>query len=133
MPNMLEFFAAIEARLPEARHVIVTARMGSMRSATSAWLARHGVAVPPAAVCFVPSAVAKEKIWETLAAGAPLLIVDDLTYGHESDEPVSHRELVETASRTARVYIGFEQIAEMSSSRPSVDAIVSRTVELLRT
>jgi hypothetical protein len=131
VPNMLDFFEAMRARLPDAEHFVVTARRSSMRNTTHGWLERHGVTLPDGAVCLVPDAEAKRRIWQRLAEDAQLVIVDDLSYEHENDQPSIYEELVDCAKRTADVYIGFEEIAEIAASSEAVGAVASRVVDSL--
>ena len=60
-----------------------------MRRDTLVWLQRHGLTPQDGAVCFVPQAKAKVKVWRQLARDGQLVIVDDLSYNHESDSPTS--------------------------------------------
>ena len=131
VPNMLSFFAALGERLPEAENVIVTARRRSMRRATHDWLRGHGIAAASTSVCLVPYAEAKIALWRRLAAGAQLVIVDDLSYGHEQGHPSSNRELIEIASATADVYVGRDEIAAIAEDAGSVAAVVSAALHAL--
>jgi hypothetical protein len=131
VPNMLRFFDALRANLPTADHIVVTARRRSMRRATEAWLRRYGVAAETSALCFVPYAEAKVKLWEQLAGDARLVIVDDLGYGHEDERPSRHIGLVEVANRVARVYIGDEEIARIVASPTAIEPVVGATLRAL--
>lgn len=131
VPNMLAFFEAIQTRLPEAEHVIVSARRRSMRVATDAWLRRYGLTTKSGTVCFVPGANAKVRVWNVLASGSHLVIVDDLSHNHEAGEPSSYEDLVVAAGLTARVYVGREQIDRIVRNRHEVETIASETVDSL--
>ena len=61
--NMLEFFAAVHSRLPDADHFILTARVRAMRRDTETWLMRHGLAQTDAPLCLVPDVNAKKRVW----------------------------------------------------------------------
>jgi hypothetical protein len=131
VPNMLDLYRAIRERLPAAGHFVVTARTRSMRADTFAWLRRHGLELDPAAVCLIPYPEAKSKIWDELARGGRLLIVDDLSYDHESETPRVYSELVTAARRTATAYIGLEEISAIEADPLSVDPVASQAVEAL--
>ena len=131
VPKMLEFYEALRAKLPDAQHFILSARMSSMRRDTLVWLQRHGLTPQDGAVCFVPQAKAKVKVWRQLARDGQLVIVDDLSYNHESDSPDVYHELVHIAQRTARVYIGLEQIGQIAADSIAVDAAACSTVQAL--
>jgi hypothetical protein len=129
VPNMLDLFAAIRAELPNAEHFILSARMRGMRRETVAWLRRHGLSPGDAAVCFVPYVRAKPLVWEELARGARLIIVDDLSYNHEQERVGVYDDLVDVAQRIAYVYIGLVDIAEIARNPTAVRAVVSRTAK----
>jgi hypothetical protein len=131
VPNMLAFYAALGEALPGAGHVILSARTPAMRTYTVAWLSRHGLTPADGALWFVPHAAAKARVWQTLAKAAPLVIVDDLTYDHEAEAPSVHHDLVETARRTAAVYIGVDEIARMAADPEAVAGIVADAVAAL--
>lgn len=131
VPNMLDLHAAIRQRFPAAGQFVVSARAGSMRGATLAWLRRHGLALDPAAVCLIPYPQAKSRIWAELARGGRLLIVDDLSYDHESETPSVYADLVATARRTATAYIGLEEISAITADPRSVEAVASRAADAL--
>jgi hypothetical protein len=129
VPNMLEFYKAIQRGLPEAEHFILSARPRVMREVTLAWLRRHDLAPADDALCFVPSAEAKLKIWQQLAKDARLVIVDDLSYNHEHEQPSLYLELVRLAEQSAAAYVGSSSISEIALSRTAIDAIALRVVE----
>lgn len=129
VPNMLEFFAALRTNLPEAEQVVLSARPRSMRVATLAWLERYSIALSPDAVLLAPSAAVKPAIWRQLARSAQLVIVDDLTYDHEAQRPSVYHDLVEAARRTATVYVGFDQIAEIAANPGVIEPIAAQTAE----
>jgi hypothetical protein len=129
VPNMLEFFAAMRRSIPEAQHFFLTARTRSMRGATLSWLERYGLELTDHAVCLVPRADVKPRIWAQLARDARLVIVDDLSYDHESDQPSIYDDLVESARRTASVYIGFDEISEITANPSSNEAVATQTTE----
>jgi hypothetical protein len=132
VPNMLAFYAALGDGLPGAGHVILSARTPAMRSDTLAWLSRHGLAPADGTLWFVPHAAAKARVWQTLARSGPLVIVDDLTYDHEAEAPSVYHDLVETARRTAAVYIGVDEIARIAGDPDEVAGIVAEAVAALR-
>jgi hypothetical protein len=129
VPNMLRFYESIQARLPRADHVILTSRTDVMRVATLAWLARHGLAPAEDAIWFVPDPKAKVKVWLQLARDARLVIIDDLSYNHESARPAVHHDLVERAVRIAAVYVGLEQIAAIQADLRAVERVTSWVIE----
>jgi hypothetical protein len=131
VPNMLDFYATVSARLPHAAHFILSARTCSMRADTLAWLRRNGVTLADAAICFLPYPSAKPKVWRQLARGAKLVIVDDLSYNHESDQRQIYDDLVRSAQGTASVYVGIDEIARIAEDRSTVDAVASRVVQAL--
>jgi hypothetical protein len=126
--NMLDFFEAIRSDLPTAEHFILSARMRGMRHDTVAWLRRHGISPADAAVCFVPYVQAKPKVWEELARDARLVIIDDLSYDHESEQLGTYCDLINVALRLADVYIGLEDIAEIARNPTAVGVLASRTI-----
>jgi hypothetical protein len=128
---MLAFYEAMRTKLPEAQHFILSARTPSMRRDTFAWLRRYGLSAADGAVCFVPYAKAKPKVWKQLARDAQLVIVDDLSYNHEGDQPTTYEDLVELAKRTACVYIGLGEIAQIAASSRAVEAVASEAVNAL--
>jgi hypothetical protein len=132
VPNMLAFYAALGDGLPGAGHVILSARVPAMRTDTLTWLSRHGLAPADGTLWFVPDAVSKARVWQTLAKAGPLVIVDDLTYDHEAEAPSVYYELVETARRTAAVYIGVDEIARIAGDPDAVAGIVAQAVAALR-
>jgi hypothetical protein len=129
--NMLEFYDLVRSRLPYAEHFILSARSRSMRGDTLAWIHRYGLTSRADAVCFVPYAEAKREVWQQLARRTQLVIVDDLSYDHQSHQPSVHHELVAAAERTACVYVGVEQIAEISTNVSSMDVAAARIVTAL--
>ena len=131
VPNMLALYEAIRTRLPEAEHFILSARMRSMRGDTLMWLRRHGVEPRDGALCFVPHPEAKPRVWRQLARDARLVIVDDLSYNHESDTPSVYNDLVVSAEQTASVYIGLTQITNIAAHSHAAEEIAARTVEAL--
>lgn len=131
VPNMLEFYAAMRRELPEASHLFLSARLGSMRKPTHAWLEARGLFENATPILLVPNAEAKRKIWERLAQDAPLVIVDDLSYNHELPEPSIYHELVEFAARTSHVYIGSGEISRIASDPEAIEAVAARTAVAL--
>jgi hypothetical protein len=131
MPNMVAFFNALHHALPDAAPFALSARTPAMRNDTLAWLHRHGVGIGDAAVCFVPAAEAKVRVWHELARDGALVIVDDLRYGHEGDELRLYQDLVDSARTTASAYVGAREITEIAENAEAVDAIVARIVESL--
>jgi hypothetical protein len=126
--NMLEFYDLVRRRLPDAEHFILSARRRSMRGDTIAWIRRHGLTSRAAAVCFVPYAEAKREVWRQLAQDSQLVIIDDLSYNHESNQPSVYHDLVAAAERTACVYVGLKQIDEISRNSDSMDAAAARII-----
>jgi len=131
VPNMLAFFDAMRLRIPEAEHFILSARPSAMRADTLAWLEEHGLALSGGAICLVPSAEAKRRVWQQLARDGQLVIVDDLSYGHEGEEAFIYDELVAFARRTASVYIGLDDIARIEAEAEAVEPVAERAVEAL--
>ena len=95
IPNMLAFYAALGDGLPDAHHVILSARTPAMRTDTLTWLSNHGLAPADGMLWFVPRAAAKTRVWKTLTRAGQLVIVDDLTYDHEAEAPRVYHDLVE--------------------------------------
>jgi hypothetical protein len=131
VPNMLAFFGAMRQRVPDAQHFILSARPSAMRADTLAWLEEHGLALSGGAICLVPSADAKCRVWQQLARDCQLVIVDDLSYGHEEDEAFVYDELAAFARRTASVYIGLDDIARIESDPSAVQSVAERAAEAL--
>lgn len=131
MPNMLAFFVELAERLPRAEHFILSVRTRSMRVDTLAWLRRNALTVPTRMICFVPRPEVKTRVWEELARDSKLVIVDDLSYAHASDEPSIYDALVAAARRTAAVYVGLDEIVEIASSSYAPAAVASRVVSAL--
>lgn len=125
VPNMLDFFREVHARVPEASHFILSARTAAMRPDTVAWLKRYGIATEDT-VCFVPTAEAKERVWRQLARNADLVIVDDLSFNHERDEPTRNYGLIEVAQRFAVLHIGADEIASIAGDSQAIEEVVSR-------
>jgi hypothetical protein len=131
VPNMLAFFDAMRRRVPDAQHFILSARPSAMWADTLAWLEEHGLALSGGAICLVPNADAKRRVWQQLARDCQLVIVDDLSYGHERDEAVVYDELAAFARRTASVYIGLDDIARIESDPSAVQSVAERAAEAL--
>lgn len=131
MPNMLAFFDAMRRHVPEAEHFILSARPNGMRADTLAWLEEHGLALHGGDISLVPSAEAKRRVWQQLAGDGQLVIVDDLSYGHEGEQAVLYHELVAFARETATVYIGLDEIALIEADRGAVDAVAGRAAATL--
>lgn len=128
---MLEFYEALRARLPEAESIVLSARAESMRAGTLEWLARHNLRVSDAHLCLVPNAAAKLEIWRHLAEDAPLIIIDDLSFNHERDQPSLYYELIRQAESIALNYVGLEQIAHMATDRSAPASIVEQVIVAL--
>jgi hypothetical protein len=124
---MVDFYRAVRARVPEASHFILSARAAAMRSDTVAWLERYRIATEDT-VCFVPTAKAKTRIWRRLARNADLVIIDDLSFNHELDEPTRHHDLIEVARRLAVLYIGADEIATIVSDSRAIEQTVAKIV-----
>lgn len=131
VPNMLGFVEAMTAALPDAEHIVLTARLAAMRPDTLTWLRRHAVQPSHGAVVFVPYAEAKPRVWRQLARSSRLVIVDDLSRGHEGDRPIVDRRLVEAARATASVYVGLDEITQIADDPVAVEKIVASVVESL--
>lgn len=130
--NMLRFYRALEAAIPDAEHFVLSARLRAMRRETFMWLEQHSVALRRAAICFVPHVEAKPRIWRVLATDAKLIIVDDLSYNHEAETPLPYEELIELARGTADAYIGADAIGHISADPHAVDQLVAQTCKSLR-
>jgi hypothetical protein len=126
--NMLEFFAAVHSTLPDADHFILTARVRAMRRDTETWLLRHGLAQTDAPLCLVPYVDAKKRVWELLARNSRLVIIDDLSFDHEREEPTRNDDLIEMARRVAVVYIGADEIATIAGDSQAIEETVSRII-----
>jgi hypothetical protein len=113
VPNMPEFFRALHAALPDADHFILSARLPSMRPHTLDWLRAH-LGESDWALCLVPYPGAKTKVWRSLAADGPVVIVDDLSFGHEGDQPAVYEDLVEVARKSATAYVGLDEIRRIA-------------------
>jgi hypothetical protein len=131
VPNMIAFVEALKAALPDAEHLILTARRNEMRMDTVEWLDRHGLRHSDAAVCLVPTPEAKRRVWKRLSMKSQLVIVDDLRYGHESRQPSSHIGLVDFARRTASVYVGSDEIARIIANPRAAGEIAAWTIKNL--
>lgn len=128
MPGMLAFVEAVRAELPGATHVVLSVRTRAMRADTLAWLARHAVGVPPAEVFFVPFAASKPRIWRELARRGPLLVVDDLSHGHDGEVRL-YDDLVAQARAIATAYVGLDEIAAIGRE-PAEGADLARRAAL---
>lgn len=131
MTLMLEFFVAVSEAMPRAEHVVLSARPGALRTATTQWLTRHGVEVAGDRVWLVPDARAKEAVWRSLARRARLVVVDDLSYGHESDVRSPYDDLVEVVSRLAAVHVGLPDIAAVAADVSAGTRLARRVAERL--
>jgi hypothetical protein len=131
VPNMLHFVQAMTAALPEADHIVLTARLSSLRPDTLTWLRRHAVKPSHGAVFFVPYAEAKPRVWRQLARGSRLVIVDDLSRGHEGDRPSVDHDLVEVARTTTSAYLGLDEITQIAADPNNVERIIAIVVESL--
>jgi hypothetical protein len=131
VPNMLDFYAALAKSLSGADHFFLSARIGSMRADTLAWLERYGFELGDHALCLVPQADLKPRIWRLLGRGAKLVIVDDLSYDHERERPSVYHDLVAAAERTADVYIGLEQITAIAAEPAAVEPLAMRVANSL--
>jgi hypothetical protein len=131
VPNMLAFYELVSSKLPQAEHVMLSARLHSMRPDTMAWLRTHGLAPADGAVCFVPSVQAKTRVWRQLVRNGQLIIVDDLSYNHEAEQVSVYDELVAVAKRIATAYVGHEEITAITAGSDAVDAVVSRMLAAL--
>lgn len=132
IPNMLAFYAALGDGLPDAHHVILSARTPAMRTDTLTWLSNHGLAPADGMLWFVPRAAAKTRVWKTLTRAGQLVIVDDLTYDHEAEAPRVYHDLVEAARGTAAVYIGVDEIATIARDAGAIPGVVAEVVVGLR-
>jgi hypothetical protein len=131
VPNMLALYDAMRAELPEAEHFILSARMPSMRRDTLEWLRRHGLTPTDGTVCFVPYATEKPRVWRQLARNSKLVIVDDLSYDHASEQPSVHDDLVALAEDMASVYIGLDQIAKIAADSGAIQGLAAGTAKQL--
>ncbi len=132
LPGMLELVGALRARLPDAAHVVLSARRRALRADTHAWLRTHEIELHDRDVLLVPRAGDKPRVWRRLARGGRLAIVDDLTFGHEGPAPQPYAELVAEARAIADVYLGVEDIARLGADPQAVAALADRTAAALR-
>jgi hypothetical protein len=128
--NMPEFFRALQVALPDADHFVLSARLPSMRPDTLAWLQEH-LGNADLALCLVPYPDAKTKVWRLLAAAGPVVIVDDLSFGHEGAQPSVYAALTETARKSATAYVGLDEIRRIAGDRSEVAAIVESVLASL--
>lgn len=131
VPNMLAFYDAVRAGIPGAHHFILTARSKTMRSATAGWFDRHALVTEESAVCLIPRPSAKPKVWRVLASGARLVIVDDLSFRHETGSPRLYDELIRQAQQTAISYVGKAEIDRIAANADAIENIVEETLRLL--
>lgn len=113
VPGMLAFASELRTRLPNAAHVVLSVRTGSVRSDTLAWLERERFDLAADDLWLVSSPHDKPAVWRALGRNARLVVVDDLTHGHESEQPLAYEALAAEARRTADVYVGAEEIARV--------------------
>jgi hypothetical protein len=128
MAKMLEFFEEMHQRLPGAEHVALSARHATLRPETLAWIDQNGPALAPERIFLVPNAEAKPALWRALAQTAPLVIVDDLTFGHHDSEVSQYAELVEAASKIATSYVGHSTIAAVESGERTPAAVAAQVI-----
>lgn len=126
MASMLEFFTAVSEAIPGAEHVVLSARPAVLRVATIAWLTSNGLSVEGDCVWLVPDATAKVAVWRQLARRARLVIVDDLSYGHEGDARATYDDLVATASRLATTVVGLADIEAIGVGSDAVKQYAKR-------
>lgn len=131
MARMLEFFADLAEAIPDAEHVVLSARPRSLRPPTIEWLARHGLRVAENHVWLVPDAQAKLTVWRCLVRSARLVIIDDLSYGHEGDVRAPYGDLVDAASAVATVYVGLSEIAAVGVDSFGGKRVAASVVERL--
>lgn len=110
MSAMLEFYASVSESVKDAQHVVLSARGRALRLATRDWLGRHGLEIADDRIWLVPDARAKLAVWQSLARCARLVIVDDLSFGHEGDVRLPYADLVDAVSELAAVYVGLDDI-----------------------
>lgn len=130
--GMLEFAASLRSALPEAAHVVLSVRPRGLRRETLAWLERNSFAVPGRAVWFVSSADDKPRVWRTLARGGRLVVVDDLTGGHEGPSPRPYDRLVAEAKEVADVYVGADGIGNVQRSPARASALAAEVAAAIR-
>jgi hypothetical protein len=131
VPNMASFFRLLEETLPEAEQFVLTARPPRMRGATQAWLRQH-IGDVDWDLCLVPGPRAKPRVWKHLAKGAQLVIIDDLSYGHEGEAPTVYSDLADSARAVATVYVGQPEIKRIAANEAAVAetaAAVAATLE----
>lgn len=119
VPNMLRLVEELRG-IDGWLHVVLTARPRRLATATSAWLERNGLGGATAGVMYVPRAELKVRIWRRLSAAAPLVVVDDLGYGHEHAEPSVHTDLVARVQAVATAYIGAAAISSIAADADAV-------------
>jgi hypothetical protein len=131
VPGMLAFASALRARLANAAHVVLSVRTREVRAETLAWLEREQFALGADDLWLVASPEDKPAVWHALARNARLVVVDDLTHGHESAEPLAYDRLVEEARRTADVYVGAAEIARVRADPDEADRLARRVADRL--
>lgn len=132
VPGMLAFAFALRAQLAGAAHVVLSVRTRDVRAETLAWLEREQFELRADDLWLVPSPEDKPAIWRALAASARLVVVDDLTHGHESAEPLVYASLAAEARRTADVYVGAEEISRLRLDPHAAQQLARDVSESLR-
>ncbi|HEX8086009.1 MAG TPA: hypothetical protein VF529_17080 [Solirubrobacteraceae bacterium] len=113
--GMLEFHRAVREQLPGAAHFVLSVRPRSMRPDTDAWLRRHAVEIGGDDVCLVRSPYDKPAVWRELARGGRLVVVDDLSHGHETAAATPYGRLAGQARRIADAYVDLDAIAGIAA------------------
>ncbi|HEX8207821.1 MAG TPA: hypothetical protein VF587_17275 [Solirubrobacteraceae bacterium] len=124
--GMLDFQRALAAALPGAGHFVLSVRARGMRDDTLAWIARHGLELAPDAVALVRSPADKPAVWRALARGGKLVVVDDLSHGHEGSAITPYGRLAEQARRIADAYVDLAAIGAIAEEPASAAAAAER-------
>lgn len=131
VPGMLAFASALRAQLGDAAHVVLSVRPGCLRTETLAWLERERFELSAGDLWLVASPEDKPAVWRALARNAVLVVVDDLTYGHERVQPLAYTSLAVEARQTAAVYVGADEIARVRSNPDEAERLAREVTDRL--
>jgi hypothetical protein len=129
LPGMLELHTALCSELPDAAHFALSVRGRAMLGDTHAWLQRHDLGFGRDDVSLVRSPYDKPPVWRELRRGAALVVVDDLSHGHEA-EVRPYRSLARRAAAIADAHVDLGAIAgivaEPATARAVAGGIAAR-------